>query len=121
MKRTLCKVISGALIISMVCSVPVRSEETGGVFLMDDAALKEETDRGGIPVSSSVNLVKEEQDLPYYMNDMVGHGTAVADIIYQICPKAQIYSVRVLDKDNKGRLSDIVEGIYWYIEHGKLL
>ena len=44
----------------------------------------------GIPVSSSINLVKEEQDLPYYMNDMVGHGTAVADIIYQICPNTQI-------------------------------
>lgn len=72
----------------------------------------------GIPVSSSINLVKEEQDLPYYMNDMVGHGTAVADIIYQICPNTQIYSVRVLDKDNKGRLSDIVQGIYWCIERG---
>lgn len=71
----------------------------------------------GIPVSGSVNLVKEEQDLPSYMNDMVGHGTAAADIIYQICPEAQIYSVRVLDKDNKGRLSDVVEGIYWCIEH----
>lgn len=71
----------------------------------------------GIPIIDSINLVKEEQDLPYYMNDMVGHGTAVADIIYQICPEAQIYSVKVLDKDNKGRLSDVVEGIYWRIEN----
>ena len=50
----------------------------------------------GIPVSGSVNLVEEEQDLPYYMNDMTGHGTAVADIVHQICPDAQIYAVRVL-------------------------
>ena len=70
----------------------------------------------GIPVAGSINLVKEEQYMPYYMDDMVGHGTAAADIIYQICPKAKIYSVRVLDKDNKGRLSDVVEGIYWCIE-----
>ena len=70
----------------------------------------------GIPVADSVNLVKEEQYLPYYMDDMVGHGTAAADIIHQICPEAEIYSVRVLDKENKGRLSDVVEGIYWCIE-----
>lgn len=50
------------------------------------------------------------------MNDMVGHGTAVADIIHQICPQAELYSVRVLDKQNRGRLSDIVKGIYWCIE-----
>ncbi len=71
-----------------------------------------------IPVYGSVNLVKEEQDLPYYMNDMVGHGTAVADIINQIAPEAQLYSVRVLDEENRGRLSDVVEGIYWCIDNG---
>ncbi len=70
----------------------------------------------GIPVERSVNLVKDEQDLPYYMNDMTGHGTAIADIIHQICPQAQIYSVKVMDSQNRGRLSDIVAGIYWCIE-----
>ncbi len=72
----------------------------------------------GIPVAGSVNLVKEEQYLPYYMDDMVGHGTAAADIIHQICPEAEIYSVRVLDSENRGRLSDVVEGIHWCIEQG---
>ncbi|MCI6035231.1 MAG: S8 family serine peptidase [Firmicutes bacterium] len=71
----------------------------------------------GIPVYGSVNLVDTEQDLPYYMNDMTGHGTAIADIIHQICPQAEIYSVRVLDRENRGRLSDVVEGIYWCIDH----
>lgn len=70
----------------------------------------------GIPVERSVNLVKDEQDLPYYMNDMTGHGTAIADIIHQICPQARIYSVKVMDSQNRGRLSDIVAGIYWCIE-----
>ena len=70
----------------------------------------------GIPVERSVNLVKDEQDLPYYMNDMTGHGTAVADIIHQVCPQARIYSVKVMDSRNRGRLSDIVAGIYWCIE-----
>lgn len=70
----------------------------------------------GFPVEKSVNFVKDEQELTYYMNDMTGHGTAVADIIYQICPQAQIYSVKVMDENNRGRLSDIVAGIYWCIE-----
>lgn len=70
----------------------------------------------GIPVEKSINLVKDEQDLTYYMNDMTGHGTAVAGIIHQIAPAAQIYSVRVLNGENRGRLSDIVAGIYWCIE-----
>jgi len=43
----------------------------------------------GIPVRGSVNLVKEEQYMPYYMEDMTGHGTASADIIHQICPSAE--------------------------------
>lgn len=70
----------------------------------------------GFPVKRSINLVKDEQELPYYMNDMTGHGTAVADIIHRVCPSAQIYSVKVMDAKNRGRLSDIVAGIYWCIE-----
>lgn len=70
----------------------------------------------GFPVEKSVNFVKDEQELTYYMNDMTGHGTAVADIIHRICPQAQIYSVKVMDENNRGRLSDIVAGIYWCIE-----
>lgn len=70
----------------------------------------------GVPVAKSINLVKDEQDLTYYMNDMTGHGTAVADIIHQIAPTAQIYSVRIMDSENRGRLSDVVAGIYWCIE-----
>lgn len=70
----------------------------------------------GIPIEKSINFVKDEQDLPYYMNDMTGHGTSVADIIHQVCPQAQIYSVKVMDRENRGRLSDVVAGIYWCME-----
>ena len=70
----------------------------------------------GVSVEKSINLVKSEQELPYYMNDMTGHGTAIADIIHRVCPEAQIYSVKVMDAQNRGRLSDIVAGIYWCIE-----
>lgn len=70
----------------------------------------------GFPVERSINLVKDEQELPYYMNDMTGHGTAVADIIHRVCPGAQTYAVKIMDANNRGRLSDIVAGIYWCIE-----
>lgn len=45
------------------------------------------------------------------------HGTAVADIINTIAPQAQICSVRIMDSNNRGRLSDVVAGIYWCMEH----
>ena len=71
----------------------------------------------GIPVQQISNLVATEQDLPYYMNDMTGHGTAIAGIINDIAPNAEIYSVRIMDAENKATLSRVVEGIYWCIEN----
>ena len=50
------------------------------------------------------------------MNDMTGHGTAIAGIIHDIAPNAQIYSVRIMDAENKATLSRVVEGIYWCID-----
>ncbi|MEZ4605699.1 MAG: S8 family serine peptidase [Deinococcales bacterium] len=40
-----------------------------------------------------------------------GHGTAVAGIIAQIAPKATILPLRVLDKDGKGDLDDVISAI----------
>ena len=71
----------------------------------------------GIPVEGMVNLVKSEQDIPYYMNDMAGHGTSVADIVSDIAPDAQIYCVKVMDGNNRATLSSVIEGIYWCIDH----
>lgn len=79
----------------------------------------------GINVVGDVNLVEEESDLPDMFQDMTGHGTGIAAIIsgngetgiYGINPKAAVYSVRVLDKENKAPLSRIIRGIYWCIEN----
>lgn len=70
------------------------------------------------PVTKSVNLVTEEQDITYYMSDMTGHGSAMADVISRMDPNALIYSVRVLDSDNQAPLSRIIQGIRWCMEHG---
>ncbi|MBR1692198.1 MAG: S8 family serine peptidase [Lachnospiraceae bacterium] len=71
----------------------------------------------GIPVEGMVNLVKSEQDVPYYINDMAGHGTAVASIVSDIAEDAQIYCVKIMDEDNRATLGSVIEGIYWCIDH----
>ena len=50
--------------------------------------------------------------------DMFGHGTACAGIIHSLAPEADIYSVRVLGQDGKGRSLQFAAGINWAIENG---
>ena len=47
-----------------------------------------------------------------------GHGTAVAGIVAQIAPKATLLPIRVLDKDGKGDLDDVIAAIDWAIAQG---
>ncbi len=70
-----------------------------------------------VDVSASINLVDYEEELPYYMNDMTGHGTAVGSIIRRINPQADIISVRVLDNKNQATLDTVIKGIYWCIDN----
>ncbi len=49
--------------------------------------------------------------------DENGHGTHVSGIIggktYGVCKKANLYSVRVLDKNGVGTTADVLEGLSW--------
>lgn len=80
----------------------------------------------GINLTGYANLVEEEDYLSEMFQDLTGHGTGIAGIIsgngesgvYGVNPNAELYSVRVLDKDNKAPLSRIIRGIYWCIENG---
>lgn len=68
-------------------------------------------------VCKRINLVKDEQKIVPYFEDLTGHGTSVVSIMTDINPNVRTYSLRVLDENNKGHLSEIVAGIYWCIDN----
>ncbi len=49
--------------------------------------------------------------------DLVGHGTACAAIIRSVAPDAELYSVRVLGANLKGRGNLLHAGIAWAVDH----
>jgi subtilisin len=75
--------------------------------------------RGGVAVVYDENVegmvYYEDDDRP---QDLSGHGTACAGIIHSIAPKAELYSVRVLGKDMRGRAIQFAAGLEWAIENG---
>jgi subtilisin len=64
--------------------------------------------------SSELGYVEREGD----HEDLVGHGTACAAIIRGLAPDAEIYSVRVLGANLKGRGALLHAGVVWTVEHG---
>lgn len=52
-----------------------------------------------------------------FPQDMSGHGTACAGIIHAIAPEADLYSVRVLGRDMRGRGIQFAAGLDWAIDH----
>ncbi len=50
--------------------------------------------------------------------DLVGHGTACAAIIRMLAPEAEIYSVRVLGANLRGKGSVFFAGIRWALDAG---
>ncbi len=77
-------------------------------------------------IAERANLVDAE-GLSYLCEDMTGHGTAVASIIAAkdngigtsgINERADVYSVKVLDDENKSPVSRIIAGIQWCMDHG---
>jgi subtilisin family serine protease len=75
--------------------------------------------KGGIGIeydpSAENNLRYTVEEAP---EDMYGHGTACAGIIHGLAPQAELYSVRVLGRDGKGRSLQFAAGINWALENG---
>ncbi|HEY6042741.1 MAG TPA: S8 family serine peptidase [Anaerolineae bacterium] len=74
--------------------------------------------RGSIVVDFDANT-KEQYRLSEdpERRDMFGHGTACAGIIHSLAPEAELYSVRVLGNDLKGKALQFVGGIRWAIDN----
>jgi subtilisin family serine protease len=77
---------------------------------------------GGIAGAVAVELDDEAPDGVRFVDgphaDVVGHGTACAAIIKSLAPDAEIYSVRVLGANMKGRGTAFYHGIQWALDHG---
>ncbi|WP_052377808.1 MULTISPECIES: S8 family peptidase [Robinsoniella] len=79
----------------------------------------------GIVLADSINLVEEEDYVVPMYRDLTGHGTGIASIICAngeggikgVNPNVDLYSVKVLDGENKAPLSRIIKGIYWCIDN----
>jgi subtilisin family serine protease len=47
-----------------------------------------------------------------------GHGTMVAGLVHLVAPRARLLPVRVFGANGAATISQVVEGIYWAVDHG---
>lgn len=98
------------------------TEDATGKNKVKIAVLDSGVDDGNdIDLAYSITLVPGEEEMSPLFMDGTGHGNSVAGLIAAkknkegitgIAPEAEIYSIRVLDDENKAPVSRIVEGIY---------
>lgn len=74
-------------------------------------------------VAGAVSVESDPEDDNAYIyasgphEDLVGHGTACAGIIRDLAPDVEIYSVRVLGTNLRGKGSAFVAGVRWALDH----
>lgn len=78
-----------------------------------------------IEVYTRKNFIPGEDGISVLYEDSLGHGSSVAGIIAAngsnigitgINPNVELYSARVLDRNNSAPVSRVIEAIYWAIE-----
>lgn len=62
---------------------------------------------------SRIQVLQEDEP-----RDIFGHGTACAGIIHELAPEAEIFSVRVVGKNLRGKALQFAGGLRWAIENG---
>lgn len=76
---------------------------------------------GAVSASIAVEPDSEKPDSYRYVygphEDLVGHGTACAGIIRALAPDVEIYSVRVLGANLRGKGSAFVAGVRWALDN----
>jgi len=66
---------------------------------------------GGIAI-----LPDGREDADY--TDRIGHGTAVAAVIREKAPKAEVYAVKIFHTSLAARIGPLVQAIEWSLAHG---
>jgi len=75
--------------------------------------------KGRLVESVTVEIVDEEaRVVPDEPIDMYGHGTACAGIVVGLAPEVELYSVRVLGADLRGKGAAFLAGLEWAVERG---
>ncbi len=75
--------------------------------------------RGGVLIeydeTAENNVRYERDDQP---QDASGHGTACAGIIHALAPETELYSVRVLGRNMRGKAIQFAAGVDWATDNG---
>lgn len=73
---------------------------------------------GSVALEADADSPDGFRAVPGDHDDLVGHGTACAAIIRAIAPQVELYSVRVLGPNLKGRGALFLAGIRWAVDAG---
>jgi subtilisin family serine protease len=74
---------------------------------------------GRLVESVAVEIIDDEaQIVPDEPVDLYGHATACAGIVVGLAPEVEIYSVRVLGADLRGKGAAFLAGLEWAVEKG---
>ncbi|KAG2199498.1 hypothetical protein INT47_009952, partial [Mucor saturninus] len=94
---------------------PTASGHGVTVYLMDSGI-----NENHIDIAGRVKIGKTVVGDPNDASDINGHGTFVAGVCcgtkYGVAKSAEIVSVKTLDTDGNGRLSDVLVGLEWIVE-----
>ncbi|KAI9033903.1 peptidase S8/S53 domain-containing protein [Phycomyces nitens] len=96
--------------------LPTTQGEGATVYVLDTGILASHNDFKG-RVTIGATIVGDAED----PSDANGHGTFVAGVCcgtsYGVAKKANIVSVKTLDDQGNGRLSDLLKGLEWVLSH----
>src|SRR5437763_10075117 len=67
-------------------------------------------------VTGGVFLHAEGESLDFV--DRIGHGTAVAGVIHEKAPAAELYAVRIFDRRLAANMDTLMRGLDWCLGNG---
>ncbi len=117
-------VVPGYDFINDVAGIPseMAGIDQSSVVILDQSSVVILDGSGVVPLSqSSVVILDEAQETALdtsTLPDGFGHGTMVAGIVHRVAPEAKLMPLRAFDGNGDGHLYDIIEAIYYAVDHG---